>query len=384
MPSESPITDVALALADPKILIVDDETAQMQALCNILNDHGFATTGFSDPRAAIAGMAGTRFDIVLSDLMMPGTDGITLLKTLLEMDPNLVGIIMTGAGTIASAVEAMKSGALDYILKPFKLSEILPVLHRALTVRRLRLENAELALRLKRRTEELELMNKHLEAFSFSVSHDLRTPLRVISGFSQILLEDHAQGMPSEAQGLLQDITKNTRRMEELIKDLLRLARVGMQPISRTQVDMEALVREVCEDQVSQNRKYTVDLQFGALPGCLGDAPLIRQVLVNLISNAFKFTRRSEHPRIDIGSRQVADQVEYYVRDNGVGIPPQHAQKLFGAFQRLHSDEEFEGTGVGLSIVQRIIHRHGGVITASSAPGQGTTFSFTLSAAGGT
>ena len=363
-----------------RLLIVDDEPAQMKALCDTLESEGYSTTGFTSPAKALAALREEKFDLVLSDLMMPEMDGITLLRAAMKADSNLVGIMMTGQGTIATAVDAMRAGALDYILKPFKLSAILPVLSRALEMRRLRMENAELVRRVRERTDELEAANRELESFSFSVSHDLRAPLRAIDGFSRILTEEYAAHMPLEAQEMLDRVTIKARRMERLIEDLLRFSRLGRQSLSKKPVKIAALMNEVLEELRKDTAERQVEIGVGDLPDCLGDASLLKQVFANLLSNAFKFTRHKEKATIEVGCRrEEADQI-YFVRDNGAGFDMRYADRLFGVFQRLHREDQFEGTGVGLSIVQRIVLRHGGRIWADAEVDKGATFYFTLAA----
>src|SRR5665213_562959 len=235
-------------LPPSRILIVDDELAHMKALCDTLRGQGYQTAGFSAPVAALAEIQADRFDVLLTDLMMPEMDGIALLEAARRKDPYLAGIIMTGEGTIASAVEAMRSGALDYILKPFKLRAVLPVLERALSLRRLRLENVALEQSVRERTAELEVANRELEAFSYSVSHDLRAPLRHIDGFTEILMEQFAGEMPAEARRLLGVVISETRQMDRLIDDLLRFSRLGQQSLTKESIKTMELFREVLDE----------------------------------------------------------------------------------------------------------------------------------------
>ncbi|HEX3729768.1 MAG TPA: response regulator [Opitutaceae bacterium] len=370
-----------MAEAPARLLIVDDEEPHLQALCRTLRDQGFDTTGFVSGREALAALREDRFDLLLTDLMMPEMDGITLLKSALEADPQLTGIIMTGAGSIATAVEAMKVGALDYILKPCKVSSLLPVLSRGLMVRRLRAENAELARRVQERTAELETANRELEAFSYSVSHDLRAPLRHIDGFAHLLLTGHAPALAPEAQRLLNQVIASSRRMGQLIDDLLRLSKSSRQPLSLQPLPLAPLVEEVLAELRRDAGERRIEVRLGPLPDCVGDRALLRQVFVNLLSNAFKFTRQREVAVIEVDSRTEGSEIVCRIKDNGAGFDPRYAERLFGVFQRLHRAEHFEGTGVGLSIVQRIIHRHGGRIWAEAAIDAGAVFHFTLPAA---
>jgi two-component system, sensor histidine kinase and response regulator len=362
----------------PRILIVDDEAPQMKALCDTLHDRGYETVGFTSAAQALVALQDKQFDLLLSDLMMPGMDGISLLQSALKIQPDLVAIIMTGQGTIDTAVEAMKTGALDYILKPFKLSFILPVLGRALAVRRLRIQNAELEKKVRERTAELEVANKDLEGFSYSVSHDLRAPLRAIDGFSNLLLKNFSANLPSDAQRLLSNVMASARDMRQLIDDLLDFSRLSRQPLTKQHVAVSNIVHQVLEELRPEQAGREIEVRASGIADCTGDPSLLKQVFVNLLSNAFKFTKKQDRAIIEIGSRQQNEETVYFVRDNGAGFDMQYAERLFGVFQRLHRKEEFEGTGVGLSIVQRIVQRHGGRIWAEAAVGKGATFYFTL------
>jgi light-regulated signal transduction histidine kinase (bacteriophytochrome) len=238
--------------------------------------------------------------------------------------------------------------------------------------------NLELEKRVEERTAALEAANKELEAFSYSVSHDLRAPLRAIDNFAKILAQDFSEPLPDEARDLLNRIVKSSGKMSKMIDDLLHLARLGGQPLQKSHIKLANLVREVFDDLRAQNPGRTVELQLDELPDCFGDLALLKQVIVNLLSNAFKFTRGKPNARIHVGCRLEKGERIYFVRDNGAGFDMEHARQLFGVFQRLHSETEFEGTGVGLSIVKRIIHRHGGRLWAEAELDKGATFYFTL------
>jgi light-regulated signal transduction histidine kinase (bacteriophytochrome) len=252
------------------------------------------------------------------------------------------------------------------------------VLTRALAVRQLRMENKELEQRVRQRTIELEAANKELEAFSYSVSHDLRAPLRGIDGFSEILLRDYGPQLPEPAQRLLNIVYTSAQRMGHLIEDLLNFSRLSRQPLSKRPVNLDSLVRQVLDDLQKEQEGRQVEISIGQLPECVGDPALLKQVVVNLLSNALKFSRQREPAQIEVGCRDEGIEQVYFVRDNGAGFDMDYAGKLFGVFQRLHRAEEFEGTGIGLSIVQRIVHRHGGRTWAEGKVGAGATFFFSL------
>jgi PAS domain S-box-containing protein len=236
----------------------------------------------------------------------------------------------------------------------------------------------ELEQRVLDRTAELEAANKELKAFSDSVSHDLRAPLRAITGFSQILMEDYADKLGGEGRRLLNVICSNTQKMEQLIDDLLAYSRIGRIELRFSRIDMDTSVNSIIDEIKISFPERTVHFDAGPILPAMGDRSMIHQVLMNLLSNAIKFTKSKEKAVIEIGSRGEGDKNIYYIKDNGVGFDMQYVDKLFGIFQRLHSEEQFEGTGVGLAIVQRIIHRHGGKVWAEGKENEGATFFFTL------
>ncbi len=241
--------------------------------------------------------------------------------------------------------------------------------------------NAELEDRVARRTAELEAANKELEAFSYSVSHDLRAPLRAINGFAGIILEDYGPQLPPQGREYLERVRHGGKHMGELIDDLLAFARLSRQPLVRRPVDATLLVREALAELNPGASGRRIEVRIGVLPMCDGDPILLRQVWVNLLSNAIKYTRQRAEAVVEIGYEPHAIDGAYFVRDNGVGFDMQYAGKLFGVFQRLHRAEDFEGTGVGLAIVQRVVHRHGGRAWAEAQPDRGATFYFTLKGA---
>lgn len=225
---------------------------------------------------------------------------------------------------------------------------------------------------------QLQAANKELESFSYSVSHDLRAPLRAMDGFSRAVLEDYGAQLPPDGQRYLQIIRTSAQRMGSLIDDLLSFSRLSRAAMSRRTIDTRMLVQGVLDEMSGAREGRQMDVRLDDLPPCEGDPALLKQVWVNLLSNAFKYTQKRESTVIEVGCKKDGGEHIYFVRDNGTGFDMRYAHKLFGVFQRLHRAEDYDGTGVGLAIVQRVIHRHGGRVWAEAAPDQGATFYFTL------
>ncbi|MGD1067229.1 MAG: ATP-binding protein, partial [Vulcanimicrobiaceae bacterium] len=244
-----------------------------------------------------------------------------------------------------------------------------------------RTNKAEEQLRL--HAGELEALNAELESFSYSVSHDLRAPVRAVLGYTRAIVEDYGSLLDAEGRRLLSVVEGEASRMGDLIDDLLAFSRLGREPMANVFVNMSRLARDVVDEQLPAAREGALRIDVVDLPGIRGDSVLLRQVWVNLISNAIKYSSKAKAPEVHIWATTEPARTVYHVRDNGVGFDMTYANKLFGVFQRLHRTEEFPGTGVGLAIVMRIVQRHGGTVWADARIGEGATFSFALPSGGG-
>ena len=289
------------------------------------------------------------------------------------------GVQIIGAGNLRHRVDVRSKSEIGELAGAFnQMTE-----KRQRTEEALKKAHHELEIRVAERTAELETANKELEAFSYSVSHDLRAPLRAIDGFSQILIEDYPDRFDKEGERVLNVIRDNTQRMGKLIDDLLTFSRLGRKEVRKTKINMEKLTRATFEEFKDFAPQGKLKMKINALPPAFGDESLIREVLVNFLSNATKFSKSEKTSLIEVGGESQDNENVYWVKDNGVGFDMKYKDKLFGVFQRLHSQEDFKGTGVGLAIANRIIHRHGGRVWAEGKVNKGATFYFALPKKGG-
>lgn len=363
----------------PRILIVDDETAQCRALVDLLSQQGYETVGCGCPRDALENQDLATFDLLISDLQMPGMSGTALIQAALAVNPHLAAILMTGHASVDSAVLAMRNGAVDYVVKPFRLSTILMVVRRALDVCELRRSNAALQGVLQRQNEELLLVNKELDAFAARLSHDLRGPIHSMRGVLSALSMEGSASLPDD---LLQMVYMGIGSGDvalKMVRDLLDFARLGSRDMPMDMVDLSALIEITLPALRAQMPSQGCDIVVGKMPVVWGHEGLLQQAFLNLVGNGIKYSGNHPKPRVEVSCDLPSDGFHTIrISDNGVGFDPSQVSQLFKPFQRLHADTQFKGEGMGLANVKRIVERHGGKVFAEGCLGHGATFKVML------
>jgi two-component system, sensor histidine kinase and response regulator len=401
-------------LEQQTILIVDDMPNNLGILLEDLSERGFEILVAEDGESAIEQVEYARPDLILLDVLMPGIDGFETCRRLKAnpLTQAIPVIFMTALAEVEDKIKGFNAGGVDYITKPIQQEEVFARIKTHLSLQNLQKQlqqqneklqqeicdriAAEAVIKqlnenLKHRTIQLEAVNKELEAFSYSVSHDLRAYVRRISGFSQVLATDYEHKVGNFGKIYLQRVQSAATQMNQIIDNLLHLSYV-----TRNEMLFESVnLSEIAQQIITYLRQTAPDrnVEFAIADNLIvqGDGRLLKILLENLLDNAWKYTRNNPNARIELGileqgnqektyslSRGYSSLKTYFIRDNGVGFNMAEADKLFGTFVRLHSDKEFEGSGIGLATVQRIIHRHGGRIWAEAAVNRGATFYFTL------
>jgi two-component system, sensor histidine kinase and response regulator len=411
------------------ILVVDDVEENRYLLEALLKGNGHTVYPAANGAEALERLKSEEIELIVSDILMPVMDGFQLCR-MVKTDENLrhIPLIFYTATYTGPQDEefAFKIGADRFIVKPCepdvfmeavrdvmaaaksgvmsptpeqpqeeellklynerlvrKLEQKMLQLEQEVNARqeaeeKIRRMNEELEQKVMDRTAELEAVNSELEAFAYSVSHDLRAPLRAISGFTGIILDKYAGTFDQDGQRIFKVIQDNTQKMGHLIDDLLSFSRISRTEMRVSRIDMAGMARSLYHEVVPEKERSHISFIMNPLPEAWGDTGLMRQVWINLLSNAAKFSSKIDQIILEVGSRVADGENVYWVKDNGVGFDMQYAHKLFGVFQRLHGSNEFEGTGVGLALVQRIIRRHGGRVWAEGEVGKGAIFYFTL------
>jgi signal transduction histidine kinase len=367
-----------------RIIVVDDDQPHLEALCSQLKEAGFDVNEFSDSTVALEQLTSQRFDVLFIRLQLTGVDGIELVQRAQQLDPDLSTVLITDQGSIKTAIDALKFGVLDYVLMPLKLSELMQVTNRAIQMRKLRLENTQLIRDLSNSNLRLQEMNHELDHFAGRVAHDLNSLCHIIQGFAGSLTRRAYNKLDEQEQRYLLRINEASARGSQLVSDLLAFARLGSGELQFNQVVLNEVVEKARALVELKEGLRKADWSIAILPDIDGDESLLELVFVNLFSNALKFSQIRELPTIAVEANVLDDVVEIKVIDNGAGFDPERAEGLFKPFHRLHNPHDFEGHGMGLANVKRIVERHGGYIKATSAPDKGAVFTLTLPIRGAT
>jgi signal transduction histidine kinase len=368
------------------VLLVEDNPGDARLIRESLSDvegNTFDLETADRLATALRRLSAGGIDAVLLDLALPDSKGRETFSKAKAQAPTVPIIVLTGLGDEALALKMVQEGAQDYVTKIDLKGSVLSrairyAIEREKSEQQIRRFNEELEDRVQERTAELKAINEELEAFSASVSHDLRGPLHVISGYSVMLEETYGRILDAEGRKYLQRIDASVQQMANIIEDLLKLSRLGRQQLKLQTTNLNEIIGRILADCEPAIKARKIEWRIGDLPEAECDQGLIKQVFTNLISNAIKYTRLHETAVIEIGQTVMDGDFVITVRDNGAGFDMKHADKLFGAFQRLHRQSEFEGTGIGLATVRRIIQRHGGRIWAEGEVEKGAAFHFTL------
>jgi two-component system, NtrC family, sensor kinase len=393
--------EAASSLGSPKrILAVDDSMTYLQELASALRDEGYDVVLAHSGEEAIDMLAVQNVDCILLDLMMPGMGGQEACRRIKASSAlrNTPLIMLTAVEDRQALIEGLSTGADDYIAKSNEFDVLRARIQAQIRRKQFEDENRRIRDQLLRSeleagearaarelaeakavlVEELKYKNKELEAFSYSVSHDLRAPLRSIDGFSQALIEDYGEGLDETARNYLNRIRAAAQRMAALIDDMLLLSRISRAQVNRERVDLSALAQSVAEELKNQNPEHSVTVEIEPDLATHADRGLMRVLLDNLLGNAWKFTARTSKAQIELRARAQGLDTVFFVKDNGAGFDMAHASVLFQPFQRLHDAADFPGTGIGLATVQRVVDHHGGRIWAEGTVGHGATVFFTI------
>ena len=394
------VASTSSLLGPKRILTVDDSHTYLHEVAAHLRDEGYDVVPAHSGEEALELLSVQAVDCILLDLVMPGLSGQETCRRIKGSVAwrDIPLIMHTALEEQDAMIEGINAGADDYIAKSSDLEVLCARVRAQLRRKQFEDENRNIREQLLKKelevvaansarelaetraafVEELERKNSELEAFSYSVSHDLRAPLRSIDGFSQLLLQDHADKLDPQAHDYLRRVCESAQRMGDLIDDLLLLSRVGHADLKRELVNLSSIASAVCDELQNKDPDRYVNLCVAEHLLAEADNGLMRVVFDNLLGNAWKFTARVSEPRVEVGTDQQQGETVFFVRDNGAGFDMSYAESLFRPFQRLHNESEFAGTGIGLATVHRVIDRHGGRIWASSAVDQGATFYFTI------